>query len=146
MTANPAKLSVVGTNVPRVDSVDKVLGRTKYVADLQLEFAELLHAAILRSPHAHARIVALDTSRAERLPGVRAVVTGKDCPQHLAMITQRILAHAEVIWAGEGVAVVVADTPEIAADAIELIDVQYEELPSVLDAEAAALEKPPSVV
>jgi carbon-monoxide dehydrogenase large subunit len=146
MTANPAKLSVVGTNVPRVDSVDKVLGRTKYVADLQLEFAELLHAAILRSPHAHARIVVLDTSRAERLPGVRAVVTGKDCPQHLAMITQRILAHDEVIWAGEGVAVVVADTPEIAADAIELIDVQYEELPSVLDAEAAALEKPPSVV
>ncbi len=146
MKRGSADLSIIGTSVPRVDAVDKVLGRTKYVADLQLEFPELLHAAVLRSPHAHARVLTLDTSRAERLPGVTAVVTGKDCPKTIAWTTQRILAEDEVIWAGEGVAAVVANTPEIATDALELIQVRYEKLPAVFDAEEAAKKEPPTVV
>jgi CO/xanthine dehydrogenase Mo-binding subunit len=139
-------MRVVGTSQPRLDAVEKVLGRTKYVQDLAHELPGLLHAAVLRSPHAHARIAELDTTRAEALPGVRAVVTGRDCPEKVTAMAPRILALDEVIWAGEGVAAVAAETADIAAEAVELIQVRYEALPAVIDALAAAWQEPPAVV
>jgi carbon-monoxide dehydrogenase large subunit len=139
-------LSAVGTSTLRVDAVDKVLGRAQYVEDLHGQFPGLLHARVLRSPHAHARILGLETSRAERLPGVRAVVTGADCPRKVSWMTPPILALDEVIWAGQGVAAVAADTVEIAAEAVDLIEAHYEPLPAVIDSEAAAAERPPAVV
>jgi len=101
---------------------------------------------VLRSPNAHARILAIDTSRAEKLPGVRAVVTGKDCPTRVSWMAPRLLALDEVIWAGQGVAAVAAETPEIAEEALQLIIVKDEPLPAVLDAEEARKPNPPVVV
>src|SRR4030066_843870 len=72
----PGSLLVVGKDVPRTDAVPKVTGAAQYVADLH--FPGMLHAAVLRSPHPHARIVSIDTSAAESLPGVKAVITGRD--------------------------------------------------------------------
>jgi carbon-monoxide dehydrogenase large subunit len=137
---------VVGKSIPRVDALDKVLGRAQFTADLQRNFPGLLHIKVLRSPHAHARIVKLDTSRAEKMDGVRAVVTGKDCPEKVHFRAPRILALEEAIWAGEGVAAVAAESPEIAEEAIGLIQVEYEKLPAVLDAEEAMQANPPAVV
>ena len=138
--------SPLGKSISRIDALDKVLGRAKFTADLCPQFPGLLHAKVLRSPYAHARIVSLDISRAERLPGVKGVVTGKDCPDRVSWMAPRILALDEAIWAGQGVAAVAADTPEIAEEALELIVVKYQPLPAVLDAEEARKQNPPVVV
>jgi len=138
--------SVIGKSIPRVDALDKVLGRAQFTADLQGNFSRLLHTKVLRCPHAHARIVELDTSRAEKLPGVRAVVTGKDCPKKVHSRAPRILAWEEAIWAGEGVVAVAAESPEIGEEAIRLIQVEYEKLPAVLDVEEAMQPNPPAIV
>jgi carbon-monoxide dehydrogenase large subunit len=142
----PPPSSVIGKSIPRVDALDKVLGRAQFTADLKRSFPGLLHVKVLRSVHAHARIVKLDISRAEKLPGVRAVVTGKDCPEKINPRAPRVLALDEVIWAGEGVAAVAAESPETAEEAIRLIQVEYERLPVVLDAEEAMQPNPPAVV
>ncbi len=136
----------VGKSVSRVDALDKVLGRAQFIADLARQFPGLLQVKVLRSPYAHARIVSIDTSEAERLPGVRAVVTGKDCPERVAWMTPRILALDEVIWAGQGVAAVAAESLEIAEEALPLIRVAYGELPAVFDAEEAKKKYPPAIV
>ncbi|MBM4332638.1 MAG: xanthine dehydrogenase family protein molybdopterin-binding subunit [Deltaproteobacteria bacterium] len=141
-----SSISVVGQNITRVDALDKVLGRAKFTADLNRNFPGLLYTKVLRSPHAHARIVKLDISQAEKLPAVRAVVTGKDCPEKISFRAPRILALKEVIWAGEGVAAVAAESPEIAQEAVELIQVEYEKLPAVFDAEEAMQPNPPAIV
>ncbi len=143
--SNPSP-SVVGKSIPRVDALDKVLGRARFTADLHRNFPGLLHIKTLRSPYPHARIVTLDTSAAETLSGVRAVVTGKDCPEKINFRAPRILALDEAIWAGEGIAAVAAESTEIAEEAIGLIRVEYEELPFVLDAEEAMKPDPPAVV
>jgi carbon-monoxide dehydrogenase large subunit len=142
----PSPFSFVGKSIPRVDALDKVLGRAQFTADLRRNFPGLLHVKTLRSPHAHARIVKLDTSKAEKLPGVQAVVTGKDCPEKINVRAPRVLARDEAIWAGEGIAALAAESPEIAEEAIRLIEVEYEKLPAVLDAEEAMQANPPAVV
>ena len=139
-------LSVVGKSIPRVDALDKVLGRAQFTADLHRNFPGLLCAKVLRSPYAHARIVNLDTSRAEKLPGVRAAVTGKDCPEKISARAPHILALDKAIWAGEGVAAIAAESPEIAEEAIRLLQVEYEKLPAVLDVEEAMQPNPPAIV
>ena len=146
--ANPSipETSPLGKSILRIDALDKVLGRAKFTADLCSQFPGLLHVKVLRSPYAHARIVSLDISQAEKFPGVKGVVTGKDCPDRVSWLAPRILALDEAIWAGQGVAAVAADTPEIAEDALDLISVQYEPLPAVLDAEEARKPNPPAVV
>ena len=138
--------SVVGKSIPRVDALDKVLGRARFTADLRSIFPGLLHTKVLRSPHAHARIVKVDTSRAETLPGVLTVVTGKDCPARINMRSPRILALDEAIWAGEGVAAIAAESPETAEEAKLLIRVEYEKLPAVLDVEEAMQPNPLAIV
>lgn len=127
-------MKYVGQRVARVDGVKKVTGDLKYVDDLKLP--GMLHAAVKRSTVAHANIVKLDTSKAEKLPGVRAIITGKDVPKRagLYLTDKTFLAIDRVRFFGEGVAAVAADTWEIAQEAISLIEVEYEELPVVSNA------------
>jgi carbon-monoxide dehydrogenase large subunit len=128
----------VGHPVPRLDAPEKVTGRAVYGVDLKMP--GMLHAKILRSPVPHARIARLDTTRAERLVGVRAVVTGRDAPYtHNAAIIKDwpFLAQDKVRHVGEAVAAVAAVDEETAEEALGLIDVDYDELPAVFDPEAA---------
>lgn len=129
-----SKYRAIGRALPRVEALDKVAGKTRYAADLTLP--GMLWAKFLRSPHAHARIRSIDASGAKRLAGVHAVLTGEDLPP--VLIGKRIkdipiLARERTRYAGEPVAAVAAETPEIAAEALTLIDVDYEILPSVTD-------------
>src|SRR5436305_5733694 len=124
----------VGLSIPRPDGPEKVTGKVQYVADIKPK--GLLHAKLLRSPHAHARIVRIDTSRARSLPGVRAVLTAADMPYLKRKAPTRahaVLAIARVVFAGQPVAAVAADEPAIAEKASNLIDVEYEVLPAAVD-------------
>ena len=128
-------LSVVGKPVPRVEGRDKVSGRAQYAADIALP--GMLWGKILRSPHAHARIVRIDASRARALPGVAAVVVGTELPKTYlvgrSMRDMPVLATEKVRFIGDKVAAVAAEDPDIADEALSLIDVEYEELPAVFD-------------
>ncbi len=132
--------TLIGKSVPRIDSIRKATGAAKYTADLFL--SGMLHAKVLRSPYPHARILDIDTSKAEQLEGVRAVITGKDTKGvkwGVFPYTQDhgMIATDKVRFIGEEVAAVAAVTEEIAQRAVELIDVTYEELPAVFDPEKA---------
>ena len=133
---------VIGTRPIRHDGVDKVTGRAIYGADIQL--TGLLYGAVKRSPHPHARIKHIDTSRAEAHPGVRAVVTAHDLPQiadkvadlgeaivNLRDASNNVLAYGKVLYKGHAVAGVAAVNLHVAQEAVELIDVEYEPLPHV---------------
>lgn len=143
-----AKLKVVGQRPIRPDGVDKVTGRAQFGADFHLP--GMLTGRIKRSPHAHARIVSIDTSAAEKLPGVKAIVTSADFDagaageveageSHAAMkeVAANCLARGKVLYQGHAVAAVAATQPEIAAEALDLIEVTYEVLPHVIDVETA---------
>ena len=124
----------VGLSIPRADGAEKVTGRVEYVADLKPR--GLLHAKLLRSPHAHARIIRIDTSRARALPGVRAVLTATDIPQLKRKAPTRahaVLAIDRVVFVGQPVAAVAADELAIAEEALDLIDVEYAVLPVAVD-------------
>ncbi len=141
-----ADYSVVGKRVPRTDSVPKVKGDTKYSADLYLP--GMLYAKVLRSPYAHARILNIDTSRAEKLAGVRAVITGKDArPYRWGVFAytrdMQFLPTDKARFFGQEVAAVAAIDEEIAQEAVELIKVEWEPLPYVLDPEQALLDGAP---
>ena len=139
-------LSTLGTDVPQVNARSKVLGRAQYAGDIQL--AGMLHGKVLRSPYPHARIVSIDTAAALALPGVKAVLTGADGPRTLWGVhhkERRILAEGKVRFAGEEVAAVAAVTEEIARDALDLIQVEYEELPAILTPEEALDADAPGV-
>jgi carbon-monoxide dehydrogenase large subunit len=131
---------VVGRTKLRVDGLEKVTGQARFLADLSL--GRTAHARILRSTHAHASIRQLDVSRARSAPGVRAVVTGSDCPDRIghAICDQYPIARDKVRYWGEPVAVVIATTPEVANAALPLIDVEYEPLPAVLHPRDAVRE------
>lgn len=141
-------LKVVGQRPIRPDGVDKVTGRAQFGADFHLP--GMLVGRIKRSPHAHARIVSIDTSAAEKLPGVKAIVTSADFDagaageveageSHAAMkeVAANCLARGKVLYQGHAVAAVAATQPEIAAEALDLIEVTYDVLPHVIDVEAA---------
>ena len=139
---------IVGKSVPRVDGVEKVTGAARYAGDLV--FPGMLHGKILRSPHPHARIVSINAEKALRLPGVRAVITGKDGPGtlfgFLPQTRDRLaLPIDKVRYIGEEVAAVAADTPEIAAQAVELIEVHYKVLPAVFDPEESMTDGAPQI-
>ena len=143
------EFNVVGTRPIRHDGVDKVTGRAQYAADVQLPGA--LHGKVLRSPHAHAIIKSIDTSRAEAHPGVLAVATSKDfapVPDRLAEVgedavlslkylSNNVLAGDKVLYKGHAVAAVAAENPHDAEEALKLIQVEYEVLPPVTTAEEA---------
>ena len=141
-----AKLAYVGERVVRKDAAAKVTGRAVYGVDVKLP--GMLQGKILRSPVPHARIVGIDTSKAERLPGVRAVVTGRDAPYtHNASIIKDwcFFAQEKVRHVGEAVAAVAAVDEETAEEALGLIEVDYEDLPAVFDAEEAVKPGAPLV-
>lgn len=138
--------STLGQDVPQVTARAKVLGRAQYAGDLKV--AGMLHGAVLRSPYPHARIAAIDTSAALALPGVKAVLTGADAPRAMWGVhhkERRILAEGVVRFAGEEVAAVAAASEEIARDALDRIQVEYEELPAILTPDEALDEEAPGV-
>ena len=142
-------LKVVGKRLPRVDGPARVTGGALYAADLNLP--GMAHARTLRSPHAHARVRGIDTSRALALKGVLAVVTAADFPElpigasipmgetgyDMWMVAQINIARHKVHWVGQPVAAVAAVDPHVAEAALALIDVDYEPLPAVSDLAAA---------
>jgi CO/xanthine dehydrogenase Mo-binding subunit len=128
------KTSVIGRGLHRVEGASKVSGSCIYSADIMRPDA--LWAGFLRSPFAHARIVKIDASRAQRLPGVKAVITGKNVSPRLEGVTlldKPVLAQDRVRYIGEKVAAVAAVDKNVVQEALELIDVEYEELPAVFD-------------
>ncbi|MER5911493.1 xanthine dehydrogenase family protein molybdopterin-binding subunit [Streptomyces sp. NPDC001982] len=137
---------VIGSPVERIDAVEKVTGRAVYVGDNWAP--RMLHGAVVRSPYASARILSVDTSRAERLPGVHAVVTGADTAKvKWGAFRPDLypLAIDRVRYVGDEVAAVAARDPETARRAAELIRVEYEILPAVLSLDAALAEGAPLV-
>jgi carbon-monoxide dehydrogenase large subunit len=154
-------MGYVGESVKRVEDPRFIQGQGKYVANLQLP--GMVYAAIKRSPYAHARIKNLDLESARNLEGVVGVFTGRDLvegthfsspcgaipcgyvPPDTKIPTHQPLAVDKVNYVGDGVAVVVAENAYIAQDALDLIDVEYEPLPAVVDAKAAAQEGAPQL-
>ena len=139
---------IIGTQPVRPDGVDKVTGRARYASDIHLP--GMLHAAFVRSPHSHARILGIDTSRALELPGVLAVVTAGDfvisnnkqidfaeIQGNPRMIAENILASEKALYQGHAVAAIAAVDVHTAQKAAELVEVQYEVLPPVLTVEDA---------
>jgi CO/xanthine dehydrogenase Mo-binding subunit len=137
---------VVGKDVPRTDAVPKVTGAAQYVADLHLP--GMLHAAVLRSPHPHARIVSIDVSAAAALPGVKAVATGADTARRKWGAFRPDLyplAIGKVRYVGDEVAAIAAVDAETARAAVDKIEVEYEVLPAVLGMDEALAEGAPLV-
>ena len=128
---------IVGQATARVDGPAKVTGQSQYSADVDLP--GMLRGKILRSPYPHARILSIDTSAAEALPGVHAVITGQDQAYLIgrAINDLPVLASDEVRFIGDRVAAVAADNTDIAETALGLIEVEYEELPAVFTIDEA---------
>ncbi|HEU0217367.1 MAG TPA: xanthine dehydrogenase family protein molybdopterin-binding subunit [Stellaceae bacterium] len=154
MASERLQLKVVGTRPIRPDGVDKVTGRANFGADMKM--AGMLHGRVKRSPHPHARILRIDTSKALALPGVRAVVTSADFPEikseeafvgegpmNFRDLSRNVMARDKVLYEGHAVAAVAATSSIIAAEAVELIEVEYEPLPYVIDCEEAMLPDAP---
>ena len=139
----PDEFSVLGKRLPRKDALEKVTGEAKFVSDIQLP--RMLYAKFLRSPYAHAMITKIDTSRAEVLPGVKCVLTHENTPRVHPLGKFEFLLDYRIHHAGEEVAMVAAVTEEIAKEALNLIDVEYEVEPAVLDAEEAMKPDAPLV-
>lgn len=154
-TTHNTEFSAVGKRPVRHDGYDKVTGKALYGADMNLP--GMIHGRILRSPHAHARIISVDTSKAEAHPEVHAVISNTDFPQHenksASIIpgpplnpkeqTDNILAGEKVLYKGHPIAAVAASSPHMAEEALNLITVDYEILESVSTVEAALAEGAP---
>ena len=139
------EFNVVGTRPERHDALEKVTGSAKYGADVHLP--GMLYGRVVRSPHAHARIKSIDASKALALPGVKAVVTGADFPRlstrlidvgegalsNRAFMSENCIARDKVLYKGHALAAVAATSQDIADQALDLIEVDYEVLPPVLD-------------
>ncbi|MBN1259124.1 MAG: molybdopterin-dependent oxidoreductase [Anaerolineae bacterium] len=140
-------LAVIGHSHPRPDVVAKVTGAARFTDDYA--FAGMLYGATLRAAHPHARILAIDASQARALPGVHAILTHQDVPgrnRHgLVYADWPVLCDDKVRYRGDAVAIVAADTPEIAAQALDLIQVTYEPLETVASAETARRPEAPKV-
>ena len=154
VTEEKRQYKVIGTRPIRHDGVDKVTGRAQYGADIRL--TGMLYGKLLRSPHAHARIKSINVDKALALPGVKAVITSKDLPQaadrihdlgegaaNLRDLSNNVLAGEKVLYRGHAVAAVAATSPHIAQEALDLIEVEYEPLPPVLDVRDAMREDAP---
>jgi len=137
----------VGTRPDRPDGLDKVTGRARYGADYAA--SNMLHAAVVRSPHAHARIVRIDASKALAMAGVKAVVTRADFPEGLTGETwnlqENTIAGERALYDGHAVAAVAATSALLAQDAAKRIEVTYEVLPHVTDVDAAMAEGAPVI-
>src|SRR5437763_9278103 len=130
---------VIGSPRPKVDAYGKVTGRALYADDIMLP--RMIFGRLLRSPHAHARILSIDTRKALELPGVLAVITGEDLPQKFGILPssqdEYALAIDKVRYVGDPVAAVAALDPDILDEAMKLIEVVYEVLPSLMSIDEA---------
>jgi len=136
----------VNKPIRRVDAYEKVTGKAKFAADLF--FPNMLYGKVLRSKYPHARIVKINIEKALACPGVEAIITADDIPNNefgVIVQNQQVLARQQVLYIGDGIAVVAAETKEAAAKALELIEVEYEELPGIFDLEEAAKKGAPLV-
>jgi len=126
-------MGYIGKPIPQYDSYLKVTGTATYAFDIELP--HMLHAKLVTSPHAHAKIARIDTSKAEKMPGVVAVATGAEFPYRLGIYVgdRDVLAVDKVRWVGHPVAAVIAETLEAAERAIDQVEVDYEPLPTVFD-------------
>ena len=147
-TGSPrSEFKSVGTRPVRPDGIDKVTGRARYGADLDLPGQ--LVGLILRSPHAHAKIKKIDASQAEALPGVKAVITYKDLPDlsdgdsGLQAVLENCMARGTAFYDGHAVAAVAAIDAKTAKAALKLIKVDYKVLPHVTDVDKAIADKAP---
>src|ERR1700740_2476404 len=144
----PTRFKWVGTRPIRPDGVPKVTGRAMYGADLAMP--GMLAGKVVRSPHAHARIRSIDTSKAKALPGVKAVITGADFPdqkfeyvgpervaQNFWQMTRNVMAREKALYEGHAVAAVAAISKSVAEEAASLIAIDYEVLPHVIDVDDA---------
>ena len=156
--AEPAQYRVVGTRAPRLDGLEKVTGAARFGADIHI--TGMLHGKMLTSPHAHARILSIDTRDAEATPGVKAVITAKDFPifeqqqaidfiaeqfRGARIMAEHFMARDKVLYRGHPVAAIAATSPHIAEEAAKLIHVDYEVLPAVLTIEDALKDDAPLV-
>ena len=145
---------VIGTRPIRPDGVEKVTGKAQYGADIRLP--GMIYGRVLRSPHAHARILSIDTSAAEAYPGVLAVLTSRDLPAaedkmeelgesaiNVKEVSDNILASTKALYRGHAIAAVAAASGHVAEEALALIKVEYEVLPPVLDVRDAMREDAP---
>ena len=157
LKTNTNGYKVVGTRPIRHDGADKVTGKAVYGNDMHLP--GMLYGVVLRSPHAHARIVSINTSAAAALPGVKAIITGADLPAvgdkiedlgestgNLRYMSENILAHDKVLYHGHPVASVAADSIHVAEEAANLIEVEYELLPVLLDGRDAMQPDAPILI
>jgi CO/xanthine dehydrogenase Mo-binding subunit len=147
LSETTASLQVAGKSVVRTDALSKVTGGLKYGADFSQQ--GFLHGKILRSPHPHALIKEIDTEKAEQLPGVAAVLTAKDVPGRngfgAIIPDQPVMCSDKVRFVGDGVALVAAESEEIAREALKLIEVTYEPLPAIFDPRDALKEGAPKI-
>ena len=156
--AEPAQYRIVGTRAPRLDGLEKVTGAARFGADIHLP--GMLHGKMLTSPHAHARILSIDTRDAEATPGVKAVITAKDFPifeqqqaidfiaeqfRGARIMAEHFMARDKALYRGHPVAAIAATSPHIAEEAVKLIHVEYEVLPAVLTIEDALKDDAPLV-
>ena len=156
--AEPAQYRIVGTRAPRLDGLEKVTGAARFGADIHL--AGMLHGKMLTSPHAHARILSIDTRDAEATPGVKAVITAKDFPifeqqqaidfiaeqfRGARIMAEHFMARDKALYRGHPVAAIAATSPHIAEEAAKLIHVEYEVLPAVLTIEDALKDDAPLI-
>ncbi len=138
--------AALGSRMVRTDAEEKVTGRAVYAEDVRLP--RMIYGALVRSPHAHAKILSVDTFEAEKLPGVKAIVTGSETEMGYfgyELRDYRIFALEKVRFIGEPIAAVAAKTPDIAREAASLVKVEYEVLPAVFDPEEALKEGAPLV-
>ena len=135
----------IGKSLLRTDAYEKVKGKAVFIGDIKL--SGMLHAKILRSEYAHAKIITIDTSEAEKMPGVRKIVTGQDCSILFGACIkdQPPLAVNKVRHGGEGVAAVIATTAKAAENATKRIKVEYEPLPFVVDPLEAIKDNAPII-
>jgi len=136
----------VNKPIRRVDANEKVTGKAKFAADLS--FSNMLYGKVLRSKYPHARIVKINIEKALVFPGVKAIIRAEDIPNNefgVIVQNQQVLAREQVFYIGDGIAVVAAETKEAAAKALELIEVEYKELPGIFDPEEAEKKDAPLV-
>ena len=144
MATTKEQLRVVGQSVPRRDGLGHVTGKTTYIGDLR--FTDMLHLKMVRSPLAHARIKGMDFSEAEKVPGFVRAFTYQDVPKNIYTILcligvgpdeEPVLAQDKVMYPGEPMAAIVAESEEAALEAVSKVRLDLEELPAVLDVEEA---------
>src|SRR5437588_4551849 len=151
MTTTTNQRTWIGKDIKRREDPALLMGTAIYTNDIRLP--GMLHAAVLRSPYPHARIVSIDTSAAKKLPGVYAVLTGRDAAEVIdpvpAFCAEPVVEHAiaveKVRYVGEAVVAVAAESRYVAEDALELVQIEWEPLPPVIDVLAAMAPGAPLV-